>query len=233
MGLLGTSSHVQDRLITLGNRMFLWKQSHPAQKLQISFSQDLSPIGGSMFQDVWTLLFPPPSLQFCLCQSSSSHSLNIGCQLLMPQFICSHGLPVLTRTLLIAQSTATPFSPCQGIKHWQLIEPIITSLNKILCQPLTKAKQLYCYFGVFMFFYELSQIHKNILLAILSQYLQSMILHNQVMSCQTQFAVLVMRSLQFNTLLVFQLNNYCCFSYLPVLFFFFFFRICLEGSSNC
>lgn len=77
----------QDRLKSL---QCSWEQVVPVETIS-SYSKasdifhfpDLSPIDVLVVQDALTLLFPH-YLHFCLCQSSSLHSLKTRCWFLMP-----------------------------------------------------------------------------------------------------------------------------------------------------
>lgn len=117
----------------LGNRLFLWKQSHPTQKLQISFiSLTFHPL---MFWSSKMLWHSSSPIIFTSAFVNHLRFIplrpDVGSW--CPMYLCRRGLSVLfTQTLLIAQGTAMPFSSCRGMKYWQFTEPIITLLNKIL-----------------------------------------------------------------------------------------------------
>lgn len=81
----------QDRVQLL---QYSWEQDVPMETTtscskasDFFFPRDLSPNGVSAFQDILMVLFSPLSLHLHLCPSTSSHSLNARCWLLMPQFI--------------------------------------------------------------------------------------------------------------------------------------------------
>lgn len=106
----------QSHCSALGNRLFLWKQSHPTQKLQISFLWPFTHWCFGLLRCFDTPLSPFSTL-WPLSIISTSFLKD---QMLVsdaPIYLCRHGLSVLTQTLLIAQSTAISFSPCHGMKY--------------------------------------------------------------------------------------------------------------------